>query len=139
LTDETFNVAQDTNKPEVPLLPADAIRAWLRTSDQTLHIGDLTLTNDEAKRVVLDLLQWLPPLAELAAFSAGKLRAPAQAQGWQPIETAPESERVHVYVPNAGVKIAQKTTHPSDGPLWWDGEEIISKPTHWMPLPEAPK
>lgn len=61
-----------------------------------------------------------------------------RAREWQPISTAPEAERVWVYAPNAGCMIAIKTTHPSDGSVWWTGEARIYGPTHWQPLPDPP-
>lgn len=61
---------------------------------------------------------------------------------WQPIETAPKD----------GTPII--CFHPSDGfsdemsidVLWWDmgawlynAEPVADQPTHWMPLPAAPR
>ncbi len=43
----------------VPLLPADAIRASFRVSDRTIHVGPLTLTRDEARRLVVDIPELL--------------------------------------------------------------------------------
>lgn len=57
---------------------------------------------------------------------------------WQPISTAPEAERIWIFVPNLGCLIALKTTHVSDGAIWWDHQERIYGPTHWMPLPAPP-
>lgn len=75
----------------------------------------------------------------LGSTASGNATALRHDDAWQPIATAPEAERVWIYVPNWGAKIALKTTHPSDGAVWWDGEERLYNPTHWMPLPEAPK
>jgi hypothetical protein len=72
--------------------------------------------------------------AELEAAEA----APAPRGGWQDIASAPEAERVWVWIPNAGAQIALKTTHPSDGAVWWNGEERVYNPTLWQPLPAPP-
>jgi hypothetical protein len=71
-----------------------------------------------------------------AASTASAQQRPTRE--WQPIETAPEAEHIIVWVPNAGWRRAIKTTHPSDGAVWWDGEEVVSRPTHWMRQPKEP-
>ena len=51
---------------------------------------------------------------------------------WQPIETAPEEDRVHILLANwCGY---MQVGYWNDDP-WGHGRG----PTHWMPLPEAPK
>jgi hypothetical protein len=58
---------------------------------------------------------------------------------WQPIETAPKSKRVLVFVPikNHRLVIGWQTM---DIGLWLDEkmEPMSYPPTHWMPLPERP-
>lgn len=61
---------------------------------------------------------------------------------WQPIKTAPNDTDILVYGTDdlcgwiEGIKmgIAKRK-----GDCWFNhGAEIITTPTHWMPLPEAP-
>lgn len=63
---------------------------------------------------------------------------------WQPIETAPKDKRVLVW---SGQEIyaAHWARHmTTDDEAWvvaqWgeEGDQALVKPTHWMPLPEAP-
>jgi hypothetical protein len=75
--------------------------------------------------------------AALAALAAREAEVAGPA--WQPIETAPEATYVIVWVPNGGWRRALKTTHPSDGSVWWDGHERLFRPSHWMPLPTPPQ
>lgn len=63
---------------------------------------------------------------------------------WQPIETAPSFESVLVYNEDklafgesAKYAIAIRSEHPQRAMWVCRFGEI--KPTHWMPLPEAPK
>jgi hypothetical protein len=74
-----------------------------------------------------------------------------QAMSWQPIETAPECQRVLVFLPTYGNKVTLGILHRapyrnrgtrvgwriSDNPgdTWrW----LLFAPTHWMPLPPSP-
>jgi len=79
------------------------------------------------------------PALALRAEPANGLDAPRfdQAQGWQPIETAPLLDLVYVL-----------GAHP-DGSWWWNIgyrayddvwaiAELSLEPTHWMPLPPPP-
>lgn len=52
--------AKTEDEAEIPRLPADAVRAWFRPSDQTIHIGPLTLTMREVERLLVDLREWVP-------------------------------------------------------------------------------
>ncbi len=93
-------------------------------------------------------------LREAAADLAS--RPQAVSQGWRPIETAPKDGTVILaYRPGEGVftahfiaaDVALGLCHPNVSevePQWWstDGGDLSSPgmmPTHWMPLPEAPK
>jgi phage shock protein A len=73
--------------------------------------------------------------SELTSVKTELARAKEQAtERWLPIETAPESEYVLVFLPNYGHATATRT-----GRDWWAvnrGERI--NPTHWQPLPEPP-
>lgn len=72
----------------------------------------------------------------LAENHALKQAAPAPpAQAWQPIETAP-NEDVLLYRPGLNPRDRVASRRVSD----WCGESCCpsAKPTHWMPLPEAP-
>src|SRR5207237_867668 len=42
---------------KVKLLKADDLRAWLRTSDNTIHIGEHSLDVDHARRIARDILE----------------------------------------------------------------------------------
>lgn len=62
---------------------------------------------------------------------------------WRPIETAPDETFVLAYggsdlcgwSDGINLGIAKRR-----GLIWFDNEaESITKPTHWMPLPEPPK
>ena len=53
---------------------------------------------------------------------------------WQPIETAPPTECL-VWGPFCGFAVS---TRDGNGE-WWEGDYRCIEPTHWMPLPEAPK
>jgi len=71
---------------------------------------------------------------------------PTRVDGWQPIETAREGQRVLV---TDGVNVTMSQRNPHG--IWWqlrgdkldfDGVKLVQlvfKPTHWMPLPEAPQ
>jgi hypothetical protein len=81
-----------------------------------------------------------PPHAyELLAGAWDKIFA-AQRNQWQPIETCPDDVREALLL--AGTYRFVGERWPSDGisdGVWMDGEYIMHKPTHWMPLPEPPK
>ena len=67
---------------------------------------------------------------------------------WQPIETAPKDGKAFLmFLPGYGGYVADqryKVLHYIGwgGGVWSDGgmgKYSIDEPTHWMPLPEAPK
>ena len=71
---------------------------------------------------------------------------------WQPIETAPkDGTYIIAYFPSHGRREAYAESayfvdleledDPGRGVWVWsqDGDEPQVQPTHWMPLPEAPK
>jgi hypothetical protein len=77
---------------------------------------------------------------------AKALLAERQRSEWQPIETAPkvESDRVLVAWPNSKwwVCIGFWSGNYHGLNAWADDNtenELVPQPTHWMPLPEAPK
>jgi len=56
-------------------------------------------------------------------------------EGWQPIETAPKAGRslILLLTPSSFPQVAYSNT-------WWvSGFSVENKPTHWMPLPAAPR
>lgn len=53
--------------------------------------------------------------------------------GWQPIETAPKDGGI-ILVWDDGVALAW--WHEQG--YWTEDEGMISRPTHWMPLPKPP-
>ncbi len=64
------------------------------------------------------------------------LTAAEKRQQWQPIETAPKDKQEGIlgYVVGVGARV-----------IWWDAIDrhwrtslCEQRPTHWMPLPEAP-
>lgn len=61
---------------------------------------------------------------------------------WQPIETAPKDGTfVLLFGPHHRAGQDRQLTACWDGQTWEsadDGYGIYLKPTHWMPLPEAP-
>jgi hypothetical protein len=66
-------------------------------------------------------------------------RAPAApAPAWQPIETAPDSGVFLVYMPDERTKFQVAKFHPNVRVIGNCFAFDITKPTHWMPLPEAP-
>lgn len=61
---------------------------------------------------------------------------------WQPIETAPANDRKHILLFGDGSGFAECVFvgyWDDDAGKWFpfDGNGFV-KPTHWMPLPEAP-
>lgn len=62
--------------------------------------------------------------------------------GWRPIETAPRDGTWFLAVWNDSRLTAVST--PAYGVIMWDGDEwreaddIVSEPTHWLPLPTPP-
>jgi hypothetical protein len=55
---------------------------------------------------------------------------------WQPIETAPNMEHVMLYFPKGEHVIALMLKEGDFDTVGYVGDD---KPTHWMPLPTAPK
>lgn len=75
---------------------------------------------------------------ERAAAATQPATEQVTAEGWQPIETAPDACYVLVWLPNYGLNVAIQTKHPT-GDHWWmrDHNEYCYL-THWMKLPEPP-
>ena len=64
--------------------------------------------------------------------------------GWQPVETAPEDEKVIIYTDLGWIDTAFGVTDEDTGIkqwFWCDGKEVHSNNniTHWQPLPEPPQ
>ena len=60
---------------------------------------------------------------------------------WQPIETIPSDGRtVLLWFASEfpAPEIDRGGWSPVLGRVWWSGDDIISQPTHWMPLPAPP-
>jgi hypothetical protein len=77
----------------------------------------------------------IPPTAEQIANETA----------WQPIETAPKDKRCIVWS-GQEMYCARWSQNPFTGDEAWvvaewgsEGDQAIVKPTHWLPLPEAPK
>jgi hypothetical protein len=58
---------------------------------------------------------------------------------WKPIETAPESGEFLVYIPDGEPKIQVGVWRPNIKVIGNHFMFDMWKPTHWMPLPDAPK
>lgn len=61
---------------------------------------------------------------------------------WRPIETAPTAEAILIYRDDGEIELIPEEDNdfewePYDGIN--ESEDGVSKPTHWMPLPEPPK
>lgn len=92
-----------------------------------------------------------------AAWLRGVLAAlaatPAPAPGWQPIETAPKDKKVLVWFSDLSggtadiAKLDDDKYAKKPRPYWSGNYERVlgilayrnGKPTHWIPLPEAPE
>ena len=61
---------------------------------------------------------------------------------WQPMETAPKTDRIMLCIGGEDWAIGSWNKDAFDGPRWEDdGLEpvaFIVQPTHWMPLPYLP-
>lgn len=85
---------------------------------------------------------WQDGAMACAAEIRARAPAPAEADGWRPIETAPR-DGTHVMVPSqfTGMEIDEAVydhTAP-DGGGWWSVKlEITIEPTLWRPLPSPP-
>ena len=98
------------------------------TADRWSHLENLADANPNAMfgaRAVADMLR--------------------EATGWQPIETAPRDGTrilVHTYTGKTSIAWFCEETGlwPEDEVYSEDGEPCnVGWPTHWMPLPPAPK
>jgi hypothetical protein len=68
--------------------------------------------------------------------------APKPVSGWQPIETAPTDEAKSILVWCAGNRCTYVVTPELDGWMHFGGgfgRYLEHKPTHWQPIPEAPR
>lgn len=95
----------------------------------------------------MDEDEWNKPTFDQAR--AALLAEKVEPVGWQPIETAPTSEKdaylVFVPLDDVGQGVQIQVT-PFEGRLYPDGKDscvdyndAITSATHWMPLPAAPK
>lgn len=107
--------------------------SWLRAA-----IGDLE------RRGLIESRDEPYPWHRYALTDAGRFKYQSKLRGWLPIETAPKDKRILVW---SGQEIyaAHWVKHiTTDDEAWivaqWgdEGDQALVKPTHWMPLPEAP-
>lgn len=71
---------------------------------------------------------------------ADELEAALTAGGWQPIETAPKDEKDMLMMePEMGVIIGRWFNNGRGKRCWMNDHGVFCKPTHWMPLPSAPR
>ena len=132
-----------------PIFPwAEQLReAMLRGG---VDIGGMPV--NDAMQVVAGRIATLTEQLEAARRDAKEAETCLE-EKWQPIETAPRDAIIILYRPNAAKwgKVAPgewdaQQYHKSPKPYWkmWlkIGGTLESRawpPTHWMPLPEAPK
>lgn len=114
---------------------ADALRLKLQFNLQTSDAGLM----GRYTHLAGDSLAWIQ--AELdEAFTLG-LRA-GEAQGWQPIETAPkDGTPIRLKWQGTTVTAIGRWTTPERAMDEWrdiQGNDILTMPTHWMPLPNPP-
>lgn len=62
-------------------------------------------------------------------------------KGWRPIDTAPGDGTFLVYLPDEprGKQMQVATWHPNVKVIGHVFAFDLTKPTHWMPLPDPPK
>jgi hypothetical protein len=81
--------------------------------------------------------------AQLAEIAAGRaVVVPVEATEWQPIETAPIDEKVLVSYWAYGEPGTERCVEAAyfKGHHWYDiDDDPIHTPTHWRPLPTAPR
>jgi len=110
------------------------------------------MTPDEMRRAaeILDSLTQQPGFGRCPDYAplARLLREEADSQGWQPIETAPESCRgeypKYVIFYNGhhrGIGFCYPSEDGDNTTLFVDETDAIitPKPTHWRPLPPPPQ
>jgi Protein of unknown function (DUF551) len=129
-------LAKAANETDADLPTAADVRGILKE-----ELGGEMTTQAEIEAAILAAKEWLPtdtPDINVRHTVGAALEAAACAR-WQPIDTAPkDGTPIFGYWPL------------SDGPafdvIWWDehlqwtdGDFHFHKPTHWQPLPEAPK
>lgn len=85
-------------------------------------------------------------LVRLAFDLGAALSQKAEAPGWLPIETAPESGPILIISMDASQPMPAWGCYPVEdrhsGKLigdWYITPNATMRPTHWMPLPAAPK
>lgn len=74
----------------------------------------------------------------------GTVQAETEPTGWQPIETAPEDEKILIFATPDWVDTAFWVLEEDSGERewFWANARPIHRnfiPTHWQPLPDPPK
>lgn len=98
---------------------------------------------DETK-VLTFRVEDVRPCDWMRATPAAPVAAPALSD-WQPIATAPKDQRCIVWNGQERYAAHWGQNPFTDDEAWivagWgsDGDQLLVKPTHWMPLPAAPK
>ena len=97
---------------------------------------ELATMQEKRNRIGLDIDLALRGEVNEQSPIAGRLKLIAEANRWQPIETAPKDGTVVLLAHPKG-RIADGCHHPRYGA--WSWPYVMSEPTHWAPLPAAPK
>lgn len=97
---------------------------------------ELAAMQEKCNRIGLDIDRALRGEVNEKSPIAGRLKLIAEANRWQPIETAPKDGTVVLLAHPKG-RIADGCHHPRYGA--WSWPYVMLEPTHWAPLPAAPK
>lgn len=81
----------------------------------------------------------LPFLEAARAPEPSKSAESGEREGWQPIETAPRGTEILIWEPRFGVGAGLQFDNDGWGCGTFNGQVIRVYPTHWQPLPAAPK
>lgn len=78
------------------------------------------------------------PFVRMTQAIRASLASPSSG-GWMPIATIPEKGEFLVFMPEERMQIQAAKWHPNVKVIGGNFAFDMSAPTHWMPLPAAPK